>query len=302
MQTEGPHEGSPGAAEGPPSARSRDALTDDLRRELADAGLRLEEAGLRAEAHRLLGNHRQAVEATEEQQAILAEVESRLARVVSTAVVQRDAEHVLARATPAPVTAATEPLPPVGARPRVPMLSGIASVLALAAVATAAILGVSRGLAPVDVVGAAADTPTQDQTEPTSSPDDASAGPATAVMGPTGDRGDRPASEAVPSDPLAPSADPATSSSSEPAEADTPTEDPTDAEDSELGQAVTDLLDAVGRLGGDAGPDAPTPSDDALSGSEADVSGPDPERLLEEEAPDGEDATDDGFVPAPSAQ
>lgn len=302
MQTEGPHEGSPGAAEGPPSARSRDALADDLRRELADARLRLEEAGLRAEAHRLLGNHEQAVEATEEQQAILAEVESRLARVVSTAVVQRDAEHVLARATPAPMPAATEPLPPVEERPRVPMLSGVASVLALAAVATAAVLGISRGLAPVEVVGAAIDTPTQDRVQPTVQADDAEIDATNAVVGPTGDGVDRPASETSPSDRLVPAPGAATTSSPDPTAPDAPAEDPTDDEDPDLGQAVTDLLDAVGQLGGDAGPDAPTPSEDALPGSEADVSGLELEELVDEETPDTLDGATDGFVPAPSAQ
>lgn len=321
MPTWGPEEDPRGPAEGPPSARSRDALSDDLRREVADARLRLEEAGLRAEAHRLLGNHDQVLEAADEQRAILAEVEGRLGRVVSRAVVQRDAEHVLARTThPAPTTPVARPdVPdPADVRRRAPLLSGVASVLAVAAIATAAVLGVTRGMDSVEVVGAAVDVPTADQVdERTPSPDETAASSTPTAVAPSGHGAGASGSDPAPSD-VAPSApepsDPAeTGASPTPDQTATsgPTDDPTDDEDSQLEQAVTDLLDAVVRLGGEAAP-SPAPSDGHQPGPDADVSAPDVsapdpsapdlEEVLDELGPDGQDGEADGFVPAPSAQ
>lgn len=141
MPARGP-EGDHPPVEGPPSAWARAALSGDLRRELLDARVRLQEASMRAEAHRLLGDEQSAAEALGDQQAILAEVEGRLARVVSAAVVQRDAEEVLAAAS----TTLTAPLDhEVTPAPRVPALSAMVPALVALVLVAGALIGFGRG-------------------------------------------------------------------------------------------------------------------------------------------------------------
>lgn len=314
MHPREPDESWLGAAEHrPPSARSRDALADGLRREVADARVRFEEAGLRAEAHRLLGNDDAALDATREQQDILADVEARLGRVVSAAVVQRDAEQVLADVTDLPVDVPAPASDPHELRPRTPMLAGVASVLAVVAVSAAAVLGVTQGLDQVEIVGAASDREPTEQAS--SSPDvertdDEVPAPPTPLAGAQ----PGPAAEDGPSDDDATSAEPAgTIAAADPG---TPSNPPAQAAvddsgegDSELDQAVTELLDAVGGL--DQRPDedpAPDPSesDSETPTVDADISGEDLEGVIEDVVPDAsdepQDGGTDGFVPAPSAQ
>lgn len=311
MHPRGPDESRLGAAEHrPPSARSRDALADGLRREVAEARVRLEEAGLRAETHRLLGNHEAAVDATREQEQILADVETRLGRVVSSAVVQRDAEQVLADATVAPGDLPVPAQDPRDVRPRTPMLAGVASVLAVVAVSTAAVLGVAGSPDSVEVVGAASDLERQERAS-SPSPDDAPARPSPPAAptpftasergaAPERPTGAGPTPVAAPE--IVPTA-PATRPTGETAVTDEP-----DHGDSDLDHAVTELLDAVGGLEDDpeASPEPePSESDSETPSVDADMSGQDLGKVVDEVAPGATDGTQedgDGFVPAPSAQ
>lgn len=316
MHPRAPDESRLGAAEQrPPSARSRESLVDGLRHEVADARVRLEEAGLRAEAHRLLGNHDGARDATREQQDILADIEARLGRVVSQAVVQRDAEQVLADATDRPDVVPARAPDLHEPRPRTPVLAGAASVLAVAAVAAAAVLGVTGGLDSVEVVGAASDAETPGPTTSSSIPETTppvrptaplaeAPPPATSDDGPTA--GD--ATTATPSDAVA--APQATRPTPlHPSDGQSAVTEESDEDGSALDQAVTELLDAVGGLDRrpdeEPGPD-PSASDSETPSIDADMSGQDLGDLVEDVAPDAPGGTQqdapDGFVPAPSAQ
>lgn len=312
MHPRGPDESRLGAAEHrPPSARSRDALADGLRQEVAEARVRLEEAGLRAETHRLLGNHEAAVDATREQEEILADVEARLGRVVSSAVVQRDAEQVLADATGHPGDLPVHAQDPREVRPRAPVLAGVASVLAVVAVSTAAVLGVAGGLDRVEVVGAAGDLEAQEQTS-SPSPDDTPTRPAPPAQAPraavTDDGTTADSSlDAAPTDAVAAPETGRTTPSTPPTGETTVADESDDGSD--LDQAVTELLDAVGGL--EQEPDEseepdPSESDSETPSVDADMSGEDLGELVDEVAPDAtggmQDGTGDGFVPAPSAQ
>lgn len=314
MHPRGPDESRLGTAgHRPPSARSRDALAEELRREVAEARLRLEEAGLRAETHRLLGNHQAAVDATREQEDILADVETRLGRVVSSAVVQRDAEQVLADATGLPVDLPAPPHDPREIRPRTPMLAGVASVLAVVAVSTAAVLGVTGALDRVQVVGAASDLESQQPSSP--SPGDSATRPALSpaeaprvTVTESGTTTDDGAADAAPTDAVA-APDPGQTATSTPAPGQTNAANESDDGDTELDQAVTELLDAVGGLDQDpeeASEPDPSESDSETPGAGADMSGEDLGELVDEGAPDVTESTGDGsgdgFVPAPSAQ
>lgn len=313
MHPRGPDESRLGTAEHrPPSARSRDALADGLRREVANARLRFEEAGLRAETHRLLGNHEAAVDATREQEEILADVEARLGRVVSSAVVQRDAEQVLADATVHAGDLPVHAQDPREIRPRAPMLAGVASVLAVVAVSTAAVLGLTGGLDRVEVVGAAGDLEAQEQTS-SPSPDDTPTRPAPPpAQAPRAavTEARTTADSSVDAEPTDGVAAPGTDQTapSAPPTGETTVADESD-EDSDLDQAVTELLDAVGGL--EQEPDEaeepdPSESDSETPSVDADMSGEDLGELVDEVAPDAtggtQDGTGDGFVPAPSAQ
>lgn len=297
--------------EGPPSERARAALASELRREVADARTRLEEASLRAEAHRLLGDPSGAADVVREQQDILADVEHRLARVVSAGVIQRDAEEVLAAAaathplsrTPEPVEAGAQPDDRRPVRERSPALAGVASMVAVLAVGAAAIMGLSRGLDRVQLADVPAD-PTADVTQdlgPVQGPAPAAdpAAPAT-TNAPAPAPSEQPATEAPDDRATAPAAD-ATGEA-------TPEPDPTP----ELDAVVEELVDAVAGLG----QDNPFPSDPSDPGTETpddvDASGPDLDTIsggLGGGGIDGDPAPDptatpdgDGFVPDPSGQ
>ena len=302
-------------AEGPPSEQARAALADRLRREVADARVRFEEAGLRAETHRLLGQDAAAAEVVREQEQILAEVQDRLGRAVSAAVVERDAEQVLADlvasdrslAPAAPVDTAPDrdDHPPRRAPARVPALSGVTSVVALLGVAALALLGVAR-VDQVEINEVAADsTPVVDLGS-----DDAT----TAPPSPDAVFSSRPGGSA--SDPATLSA----STTAEPADAteaplagptpedDTssaPTDEPTPAP--ELETVVQQLVDAVAGLGdeGDDPTEGDGPSEDSTDlGDDVGASVPGLEELVNQLGGDdvrpGSDG--DGFVPGTSAQ
>ncbi len=320
MHPREPDESRLGAAERrPPSARSRDSLADGLRREVAEARVRFEEAGLRAETHRLLGNDDAALDATREQQDILADVEARLGRVVSAAVVQRDAEQVLADATDLPADVPAPAPDPHEVRPRTPMLAGVASLLAVVAVSAAAVLGVTQGLDSVEIVGAASDRETP---EPASSSPTSGDGADEDPTSPAPLAGAQPGATTEPNTsdgatPAAPSEAVAVEDPTRTAPPNPPTGQAAvdESGDSELDQAVNELLDAVGDLEQrpDEDPD-PSESDSETPSLDADISGEDLEDVVEEvvpDAPDGpqdggtegpQDSGTDGFVPAPSAQ
>lgn len=291
MPARRPHQGPPDHAEGPPSAQARADLAGDLRREVADARLRLEEATLRAEAHRLLGDDEAAAAAVGEQEAALADVEDRLARVVSAAVVQRDAEQVLAGAArQAPPVVEPVAAPPADAPRRVPVLSGVASMVAALGVAAAAVLGLNSATQ-VQVTDAASgateppapsapvDRPTDQDPGPTAhAPTDAAA-PAT------------PEGSTTPGRVIA--ADPTTDAGGA-SEADRATEDPTDpapTPETEFDEVVGQLVDAVAGLAEEDPPGSePSPDVDATVPDE------DPDGGL---VPDDLSTAGDGFVPDP---
>lgn len=300
-------------SDGPPSEQARAALAERLRREVADARLRFEEAGLRAETHRLLGQHDAAAEVLREQEHLLADLQDRLGRAVSAAVVERDAEQVLAdlvateRLGPLEPLDATvpahdpDPTPPV--RARTPVLTGVTSLVAVLGLAAAAILGLTRGLDQVEVTEAAADSTPEDRTtadQPLAGPT-----PLASFSDRPGGRASGPATVAPPS--AAPSTDP------------TPVEGPTTEDDTagpsptpappELATVVEELIDAVEGLGE---PEGAWGSDQDEVPSELDSSIPGVDELVDETSrvDDGDPAatsTDaaapsDGFVPRRTAE
>jgi hypothetical protein len=292
MPARRPHQGPPDHAEGPPSAQARADLAGELRREVADARLRLEEATLRAEAHRLLGDDEAAAAAVGEQEAALADVEGRLARVVSAAVVQRDAEQVLAdaaRQTPPVVEPVAAPAPADAPR-RVPVLSGVASVVAALGVAVAAVLGLNSTtqVQVTDAASGATEPPAP--TAPADSPTDQDPAP-TADVTTDAPASASPEASTTPGRVIA--ADP-TADADGASEADGPTEDPTDpapTPDTEFDEVVGQLVDAVAGLGAEDPPGSePSPDVDATVPDE------DPDGGL---VPDDLSTAGDGFVPDP---
>lgn len=298
MPTHRPHHGPRDHAEGPPSAQARADLAGELRREVADVRLRLEEASLRAEAHRLLGDDEGAAAAVGEQEIALADVEDRLARVVSAAVVQRDAEQVLADAArqAPPVVEPVAPAASADVPRRVPVLSGVATVVAVLVVAVAAVLGLTdanrvqitdaaTGATEPPAPAGPADPPAG-QARPALPADDAAApGSPGGTFGPGG---------AIAADP---NADAATDAA--PTGADRPTDDPTGpapTPETDFDEVVGQLVDAVAGLGDDDPPatdDSPSPDVDATV--------PD-EELDGGVMPDDVGTAGDGFVPAPLGQ
>lgn len=89
-----------------------------------------------------------AADAVREQQDILADVEARLGRAVSSAVAQRDAEQVLADATDRPGDGPAQAPDPHEVGPRTPVLAGVASLLAVVALSTAAVPGLTGNSTP----------------------------------------------------------------------------------------------------------------------------------------------------------
>jgi hypothetical protein len=144
-----------GRDERPPSARARAELSAGLASDVADARLRLEEAVLRAEGHRLLGDEQGLRVALADQDRIVQGLRERLGRTTSAAVLQRDAEEVVAAAAsdvagladvPDDVRVVMLDDAPVTTTPRhAPLLSGVASLVALVAIAGAIVLGTGQG-------------------------------------------------------------------------------------------------------------------------------------------------------------
>lgn len=291
--------------EGPPSARAQASLAADLRREVADARARFEEAGLRAEAHRLLGDDAGAAEVLREQEAILADVQDRLGRAVSAAVVQRDAEQVLADLTGAarPTDAVPSSAPPRAVSPtraeagaagrrRSPALAGAASMVAMLGVVAAAVVGLTRGLDPVEIDGVSADaTPGVGVDGAVVSPAPPP-GPGRAGSSAEASAAEGPSASEAPRTPTAPA--PTTARPPEPSD-DADDQLPSPPSVPDLDTVVQDLIDAVAGLG------APGPADPP---NDVDSSVPDLEDVVEELVPDAEptEADDGGFVPDPSAQ
>lgn len=290
---------------GPPSARARQQLSADLRRELADARVRLQEASLRAEAHRLLGDDVAAAGAVREQQALLGDLEHRLGRSVSAAVLQREAEHVVAAAEVPTV----EPAP---ASPhRRPVLSGVASLVAALALASMAILGQAPGSVSVldvsdDGDRRATEAPGAPSADPTVERESSANRPSSSPTTTTRDPGSRLGS--TPADSRGTAGGGA---------ADDGTTDP--GTSGELQDLVTQLDAVVDRLdpvdvpaqlpppppAEEPSPEVPTngaepPPEDDEDGQDEDVSHSTVEQPAG--APAGQDTADDGFVPETAAQ
>lgn len=288
-------------AEGPPSVRAQAALSDDLRREIADARARFEEAGLRAEAHRLLGDEAGASAVLREQVQILADVQDRLGRAVSAAVIQRDAEQVLADVTRRDHTVRAAIAAPDAPRPEdqtgPSMLAGVTSLVAVLGIAAAAVLGLTRGLDEVAIDGVSADAVTEVATEGAAAPAPAPTRPVPAatthgpdvVIGPA----------LTPGAPVTPTTPVGAPGTTPPDQGTVDEGSPSPTPGPGLGTVVQDLIDAVAGLGS---PEAPSEAP-----SEADVSVPDVDEDGDGVTPDETDSpspttSDDGFVPAPPAQ
>lgn len=80
------------------SRSARERLRDALRNQLDEVQVRLQEAILRADAHLLTGNSQGAEQALEDQRRLLGDLERRLESVLSDALVEREAEAVVADA------------------------------------------------------------------------------------------------------------------------------------------------------------------------------------------------------------
>lgn len=245
-----------GGPDGPPSWRARESLAARLRGDLADARLRLHETVLRAEAYALLGDDQALADVGREQQALLSDIEERFGRTVADAVVERDAEEVVAAAYPAlestvdavAVPAADDDAP--RARPR-PVLSGVASAVALFGLAAAAVLGVQQGPGTIEVVDAADPGPDAPPAEagvqlPAPDPGWWTVVPVDPATGPTEATGDEVAEAAA--------TDAAATTAAEPAAPATTSErdDADDGDDAtespDLDSVVSDLNEAVERL------------------------------------------------------
>lgn len=306
-------------AEGPPSEQACASLSEQLRREVADARVRFEEASLRAETHRMLGDDARAAEVVREQERLLADVQDRLGRAVSAAVVERDAEQVLADlgATERRPLGPTQrpPLTPTQRRPRpvwrppavvtptepaavdhrrTPALAGVASMVVVLAVAAAGVLGLARGWDRVEVAEVSADS-TVDETAPDAAPTT----PSSSLVGPT--RGPDRDGTVGPSSPPATASDVPAATEAAAAEDGTDAPSPTPTPTPDLGTVVQELVDAVSGL--DESSLGPVDQDTESSSEDSGAAVPSVDELLEgptsqgAEQPGTDPDGDDGFVP-----
>lgn len=300
-----------GGPHGPPSWRARESLAARLRGDLADARLRLHETVLRAEAYALLGDDQALADVGREQQALLADIEERFGRTVADAVVERDAEEVVAAAYPAHDGAVVDPgaVPADDDAPRSrprPVLSGVASAVALFGLASAVVLGVQQGPGTIEVVDAADPGPGAAPADagvqlPAPDPGWWTVVPVDPATGPT-DAGNEVAEASATDAPATTAAEPAAPATTTGSNDDADDEDTSDSPD--LDRVVSDLNEAVERLdgsqlGGSAPlvedqlppPPSPQPSADTDPG---------------EPAEDGTEAVDvaddDGFVSGDGGQ
>lgn len=246
-----------GGPDGPPSWRARESLAARLRGDLADARLRLHETVLRAEAYALLGDDQGLADVGREQQALLADIEERFGRTVADAVVERDAEEVVAAAYPTHDGAVVDPgAVPAGddaprSRPR-PVLSGVASAVALFGLASAVVLGVQQGPGTIEVVDAADPGPGAAPTDagvqlPAPDPGWWTVFPVDPATGPT-DAGSEAAEAAATDAPATTAAEPAAPATTTGPDDDADDEGTPDSPD--LDRVVSDLNEAVERLDG----------------------------------------------------
>lgn len=125
---------------GRPSASACQALSERVRREVADAEVRLSETCLRSDALLAAGFPREAAAVMDEQTGILRDLESRVAVAVADAAVEREAEAVVVAA----LTALRAP-----DIPRRPRLHGLgrapAAVLSLVGLLVAGLLSYGAG-------------------------------------------------------------------------------------------------------------------------------------------------------------
>lgn len=302
-----------GGPDGPPSWRARESLAARLRGDLADARLRLHETVLRAEAYALLGDDQALADVGREQQALLADIEERFGRTVADAVVERDAEDVVAAAYPALDGAVVDPVAvPAGdddaSRPRPrPVLSGVASAVALFGLAAAAVLGVQQGPGTLEVVDAADPGPDAAPTEVGVQLPDPDPGwwtvmpvePATGATEATGDHGAEPAATEAPATTAAEPAAPAPTTGSDDAD------DREDAPNSpDLDSVVSDLNEAVERLDGSELGRSTPPVEDQLPPppSPRPTADTDPDAPTEDATEPVDVAADDGFVSGEGGQ
>lgn len=298
-----------GRDERPPSARARAELSAGVASDVADARLRLQEAVLRAEGHRLLGDEQGLQVAMADQDRILQGLRERLGRTTSAAVLQRDAEEVVAAAVAgvadldditvaddARVVTLDDALVPSAPR-HSPLLSGVASVIALVAVAGAIALGTGQGPSSPGVLEVAGQI---DEVERSDTPvDTTSSVPTTApgtTAGTTERAGDPTAAPAGPSE-RAPVTDaPATEQAAE---------GDGDAHSRTLERIVEELNEVVHRFGLDpsARSDLPvegdgdgTEADGDTDGTETDDTDQDATGSDTDTDPDDEDDDDDRWI------
>lgn len=308
MSSQHDADASTGGPDGPPSWRARESLAARLRGDLADARLRLHETVLRAEAYALLGDDQALADVGREQQVLLADIEERFGRTVADAVVERDAEEVVAAAYPALDGEVVDPVAtPAGddaphPRPR-PVLSGVASAVALFGLAAAAVLGVQQGPGTIEVVDAADPGPDAPPAEagvqlPAPDPGWWTVVPVDPTTGRTEGAGDEVAEAAATDAPETTAAEPAAPATT--TEPDDDADDGEEAPDSpDLDSVVSDLNEAVERLdGSQLGGSARSVEDQASQPppSPGPTADPDPDEPTEDGTESVDVAGDDGFV------
>lgn len=137
---------------GRPSGVAGDRLARRLRTDVADVRVRLEEAALRSDALLAIGQPERAAAVLDEQQALLAELRETLSSSVAAAMVEAEAESVLA-GSPDGTTLFGEPVAPEVPEPR---RSGHSTASAfVSAVAALALLIVAAPTPPPDTLAAA---------------------------------------------------------------------------------------------------------------------------------------------------
>jgi hypothetical protein len=283
-----------GREDRPPSARARAELSAGVASSVADARLRLQEAVLRAEGHRLLGDETGLQAALKDQDHILADLQDRLGRTASAAVLQRDAEEVVAAAvadvgdldiaTSDDVRVVTLDDQSVPAAPRrAPVLSGVASVVALVALAGAIVLGTGQGpTSPglLEIAGQLDEVERQDApADPATSPV-----PDTAPGGTTDRSADPTAAPAGPTERARTTDAPATEQAAEPGD---------DSDARTLERIVEELHEVVNRFGLDpsARTDLPVVGDE--DGQQAEDGDPGDQDGTDGDATDADDADGD---------
>ncbi|MDX1659617.1 MAG: hypothetical protein R3343_12410 [Nitriliruptorales bacterium] len=110
-----------------PSRRARERLAGTLHREVAELQVRLSEASLRSDLYRAAGQPQAAADAVADQQELLDDFHARVDAAVSSAIVEREAEQIIAEEL-----ARHRQEGPAESRPPVALMAALAGLFLLA--------------------------------------------------------------------------------------------------------------------------------------------------------------------------